>query len=104
MKKIFGTFAAIALFATPGLAAEEELTGTIATVDQEAQSFTLDTGETLTAGPGIFIDELQPGDEVRVTYEIQNGDWVASQVEPTDEAEMMPEVEEEPVDPAAPAD
>jgi hypothetical protein len=101
MRKVLGTFAAIALFATPVLAAEE-VTGTILSVDEAAETFTLDTGEMIKAGPDIALDELQPGDEVRVTYEIENGDWVASQVEPADEAGVMPDVEEE--EEEAPAD
>lgn len=98
MRKMIGAVSAVALLvaASGGLAADEA-TGTIESYDELSGMLVLDTGEAFEVAEGLQMEGLQEGDEVRVTYEDQDGIWVATSVEAAAEAFEEP-AEEEAVD------
>lgn len=80
MKPFIGALSAFALFASVGIASAEEATGTLESVDQTMRTITLDDGTTYQVQEGVMIDTLIPGQEVTVSYEEQDGDYVAHTV------------------------
>jgi len=80
MNKLFAPLAAIAFLFSAAVANAEEANGTVATVD--SQNLVLDDGTTFTIGEGVMIENLQPGTEVTVSYEEQDGQMVATEVAP----------------------
>ncbi len=82
MKPIIGAVSAIALIASVGMAAADETTATVEQVDETMRTITLDDGNTYELQEGVNIEGIFPGQEVTVSYEEENGDYVASSVEP----------------------
>jgi hypothetical protein len=83
MRKLLGVVSALALFASAGLAmAAEEVTGTLLEVDEMAQTITLEDGTTYTLAEGVILEGLEPGQEVIVSFEEQDGQNVATSIQP----------------------
>lgn len=82
MKSIIGAVSAIALVASVGMAAADEATGTVESVDETMRTITLEDGTTYELQEGVDIEGIFPGQEVTVSYEEDNGDNVAHGVEP----------------------
>ena len=80
MNKIVGAIAALAVLGLAGVASAEEANGTITSVDLEARTIVLESGETFTVGEAVAIEMLQPGTDVTVSYEMKDGANVASEV------------------------
>ena len=80
MNKIVGAIAALAVLGLAGTASAEEANGTITSVDLEARTIVLESGETFTVGEAVAIEMLQPGTDVTVSYEMKDGANVASEV------------------------
>ena len=84
MNKVVGAIAALAILGFAGVAGAEEANGKITSVDLEARTIALESGETFTVGEGVAIEELQPGADVTVSYEMKDGANVASEVKPAE--------------------
>ena len=67
MKKFVATLAASA--AMIGFAYAGEAEGTVASVDAESSTVTLESGESFVAQEGVDIDTVAPGSQVRITYD-----------------------------------
>lgn len=82
MKKFLGAVSALALFAAVGVANAEEATGTVSTIDETTNMLTLEDGTQYMLGEGVSTEGLAPGTEVTVTFEEQDGQRTATQVQP----------------------
>ena len=80
MKRLFAAAAAAALFVSAGSAFAEEADGTIITVDPATSIIILDDGQTYSVAEGVSIEGLQPGDTVKVSYEVQDNKNVVTAV------------------------
>ena len=67
MKKFVATLAASV--AMIGFAYAGEAEGTVASVDAESSTVTLESGESFVAQEGVDIDSIAPGSQVRITYD-----------------------------------
>jgi hypothetical protein len=106
MNRLLGAVSALALLTAGGAVLADEATGTIESFDQEAMMLTLDTGETFTLAEDVSIEGLEPGAEVTVAYEEEDGRFTATAIDvvevaaveeaaPEEEVEAMPEEEPE---------
>lgn len=82
MRKVLGAVAALAMLGMSGLASAEEASGKIAAVDMDARTIQLEDGNTFTVQEGVSLEGLEPGTEVTVSYEEQDGQKTASEVAP----------------------
>lgn len=80
MKKLLGAATAATILFASGMAFGAEATGQIQAVDAEAQEIRLDNGMIFSLGEGVSIDGLKAGDEVKITYEEQEGEKVVIRV------------------------
>ncbi|HET6518218.1 MAG TPA: DUF1344 domain-containing protein [Geminicoccaceae bacterium] len=55
----------------------QQIAGTVKSVDTKMGTFTLADGHSFVAGPNFRLANLKPGERVDVTYEVQNGKWIA---------------------------
>ncbi len=83
MNKLIAPFAAIAFVFSIAIAQADATGGKIATVDPAAGSITLEDGTTFTIAEGVSMDGLEPGTEVTVSDEEQDGQKVATEVAPS---------------------
>ncbi len=83
MNKLIAPFAAIAFVFSIAIAQADATGGKIATVDPAAGSITLEDGTTFTIAEGVSMEGLEPGTEVTVSYEEQDGQKVATEVAPS---------------------
>ena len=65
-------------------AASDEAAGKIAAVDES--TLILEDGATFTVSEGVSVEGLEPGTEVTVSFEEQDGEIVATKVAPSNEA------------------
>ena len=73
MKKLFATLSGLALALALGIANAEEIKGIIKHVDSKAAMLTLQDGTQFSVSKDVFMDDLSPGDEVTVSYELIDG-------------------------------
>ncbi|MFN3550147.1 MAG: copper-binding protein [Mesorhizobium sp.] len=64
---------AAALLALMGTAYAAEIEGVVQTVDPSTRQITLDTGQSFTAPEDAVLDEMAPGDKIRVTVDDSSG-------------------------------
>jgi hypothetical protein len=83
MKKVLATLSTVALLGFAGSALAEEASGTITSVDPASRMIQLEDGTSFIVSEGVAIESLQPGTEVTVSYEEQNGENVATEVVPS---------------------
>ena len=81
MKKLVAPLAATAFLFSAAFAYAEDTSGMIASVD--AQTLTLEDGTSFTIGEGVSMEGLEPGTEVTVSFEEQDGQLVATEVAPS---------------------
>lgn len=86
---------AIALFGFAGTAVAEDVSGNIQSIDQQANSITLDDGMTYQLGEGVSLDALSEGQSVTLSLEDENGQKVAQDIQAdavgaTEDSEMAP--------------
>ena len=82
MKMTLATFSTIAMLGFAGTALAEEASGTVMAVDPASRLIQLDDGAVYAVSEGVAMDVLQPGTEVTVSYEEQNGENVITEVAP----------------------
>ncbi len=83
MNKLVAPFAAIAFVFSIAIAQADETAGKVAQVDPAAGSITLEDGTTFTIAEGVSMEGLEPGTEVTVSFEEQDGQLIATEVAPS---------------------
>jgi Cu/Ag efflux protein CusF len=83
MNKFVAPFAALAFMLSAAVAYADEASGKVAAVDPASSSLILEDGTTFTIGEGVSMEGLEPGTEVTVSYEEQDGQLVATEVAPS---------------------
>ena len=81
MNKLVAPFAALAFALSASIAYADDAVGKIAAVD--SQTLVLEDGTTFTIGEGVSTEGLEPGTEVTVSYEEQDGQMVITEVAPS---------------------
>ena len=81
MNRFIAPFAALAFLFSAATATGGDATGKISAVD--ASSITLEDGTTFTIGDGVTTEGLEPGTEVTVSLQEQDGEKIAKTVIPT---------------------
>jgi Cu/Ag efflux protein CusF len=81
MNKLIAPFAALAFAFSMATAHADEAAGKIAATD--STTLILEDGTTFTIGEGVSMEGLEPGTEVTVSYEDQDGTLVATEVAPS---------------------
>ncbi len=82
MNKFLSAVAVSALLFATGVASADETSGKIQQVNEEARSMTLDNGQSFGLAEGVEIEGLQPGTEVKVSFEQNDsGQNIATAVE-----------------------
>ena len=82
MKKFVAPFAALAFAFSIATAHADEAAGKIFTIDPALGSFQLEDGTTFTIAEGVSMEGLEPGTEVTVSFEEQDGQNVATGIAP----------------------
>ncbi len=83
MKKLVAPFAALAFVFSIAIAQADEATGKVAAVDSASGSLMLEDGTTFTIAEGVSMEGLEPGTEVTVSFEEQDGQLIATEVAPS---------------------
>jgi Cu/Ag efflux protein CusF len=81
MNKLIAPFAALAFTLSIATAHADEAAGKVAAVDDS--TLMLEDGTTFTISEGVSTEGLEPGTEVTVSYEEQDGTLVATEVAPS---------------------
>ncbi len=81
MNKLVAPFAALAFVFSIAIAQADEVAGKVAVVD--SSTLILEDGTTFTIGEGMSMEGLEPGTEVTVSYEDQDGQLIATEVAPS---------------------
>lgn len=80
MKKVLATLAAAALMTSAAVALADESSGKIMMIDPATKTLTLEDGTVYELSEGVAIQDLRPGQEVTVSYEVEGGKNVADSV------------------------
>ena len=80
MKKIFASLCALAFALTLGLANAEDTKGVIEQISLDNTWFTLKDGTKFSLAEGADLEDIKVGDEVTVSYEMKDGQKVATEV------------------------
>ena len=81
MNKLIAPFAALAFAFSIATAHADEAAGKVAAVD--ASTIVLEDGTAFTISEGVSTEGLEPGTEVTVSYEEQDGQKVATGIAPS---------------------
>ena len=81
MNKLVAAFAALAFIFSVAVAQADDAAGKVAAVD--SSTLILEDGTTFTMSEGVSTEGLEPGTEVTVSYEEQDGQLVATEVAPS---------------------
>ncbi len=81
MNKLVAPFAALAFAFSMATAHADEAVGKIAGAD--AGTLVLEDGTTFTLAEGVSMEGLEPGTEVTVSFEEQDGQLIATEVAPS---------------------
>jgi Cu/Ag efflux protein CusF len=81
MNKLIAPFAALAFAFSIATAHADEAAGKVAAVD--AGTLILEDGTTFTISEGVSTEGLEPGTEVTVSFEEQDGQLIATEVAPS---------------------
>lgn len=80
MRKVLTALSGLALLLAVGIANAEDAKGIVKEINIEEAWVTLDDGTQFVLAEGVAMEELQPGDEVTVSYEMKDGKKVATAV------------------------
>jgi len=83
MNKLVAPFAALAFAFSIAVAHADEAAGKVAAVDPSSSSLILEDGTTFIIAEGVSMEGLEPGTEVTVSFEEQDGQLVATEVAPS---------------------
>ena len=86
MKKVFTVFSGLALVAAIGVANGADnkgsVTGVIKETDAAKATIVLKDGTRLTLAEGVNMQDLKPGHEVTVSYEMKGSEKIGTSVAP----------------------
>jgi hypothetical protein len=82
MKKLLALLTAVMFLGSFGAALAEDASGKIQAVDPAARTIQLEDGTIFAVAEGVAMDTLQPGTEVTVSYEENDGQKTATAVTP----------------------
>ena len=80
MKRSFAVVTAVALLGLSAAAGADEASGRIEAMDVQSRTILLDDGNAYVLSEGIAIESLQPGNEIKVSYEEEGGQKVVKEV------------------------
>lgn len=80
MKKLIAPFVALAFIFSAAIAHADEAAGKVAAVD--SSTLILEDGTTFTISEGVSTEGLEPGTEVTVSFEEQDGQMVVTEIAP----------------------
>ncbi len=80
MKKLLAPLTALAFVFSVAVAQAEEAGGKIAAVDSYAGTLVLQDGTTFTIAQGVSMEGLQPGTEVILSFEEQDGKLIVTEI------------------------
>ncbi len=81
MNKLVAPFAALAFVCSIATAQADEAAGKVAAAD--SSTLILEDGTTFTIAEGVSMEGLEPGTEVTVSFEEQDGQLIATEVAPS---------------------
>ena len=79
-KTLVSTVAAALIVAFTGMVSADEISGRLAEINAEAQTFTLENGMTFSISEDVNLEGLAAGQEVRVTFEKKDSKNTATEV------------------------
>ncbi len=82
MNRLLPMLTAAAIIGFAGIAQAEEASGRVQSADPATGTLMLEDGTVFTVDEGIAIETLQPGTEVMVSYEEDNGQKRATSIKP----------------------
>ncbi len=80
MKKLLAPLTALAFVFSVAVAQADQTGGKVAAVDTSAGTLVLQDGTTFTIAQGVSMEGLQPGTEVTVSFEEQDGKLIATEI------------------------
>lgn len=80
MRKLLTALSGLALLLAVGIANAEDVKGKIKEINVTEAWVLLEDGTQYVLAEGIAMDEMKPGDEVTVSYEMKDGKKVATAV------------------------
>ncbi len=80
MKTLLAPLTALAFVFSVAVAQADQTGGKIAAVDTSAGTLVLQDGTTFTIAQGVSMEGLQPGTEVTVSFEEQDGKLIATEI------------------------
>ena len=85
MNKLVAPFAALVFVFSVAVAQADETTGKVAQVASSLGTImlVLEDGTSFTIGEGVSMEGLEPGTEVTVSFEEQDGQLIATEVAPS---------------------
>ncbi|MEM7170386.1 MAG: DUF1344 domain-containing protein [Pseudomonadota bacterium] len=83
MKKFLAPVAALTFALSISAAQADDASGKIAAVDAAQGTIILEDGTAFTVVEGLPMEGLQPGTDVTVSYEEQDGQLIATEVVPS---------------------
>jgi len=82
MRKTIAVLTVLTGLGLTSAALAEDASGKIQAVDPAARTILLEDGSTFVLAEGVAMDSLQPGTEVKVSYEETDGQKTATEVVP----------------------
>ncbi len=83
MNKLIAPFAALAFAFAMATAHADEAVGKVFLMDAASGSIVLEDGTTFKLAEGVSMEGLEPGTEVTVSFEEQDGQLIATEVAPS---------------------
>jgi Cu/Ag efflux protein CusF len=83
MNKLVAPLAALGFVFSIAVAQADEAAGKVAQTDPATGRIMLEDGTIFTIGEGVSMEGLEPGTEVTVSYEDQDGQLIATEVAPS---------------------
>ncbi len=80
MKRSLSVITAVAMLGLSGVASADEATGRIEAMDVQTRTILLDDGQAYVLSEDVAIESLQPGTEIKVSYEEESGQKVVKEV------------------------
>ena len=80
MKRSLSVITAVALLGLSAGASADEATGRIQAMDVQTRTILLDDGQAYVLSEDVAIESLQPGTEIKVSYEEEGGQKVVKEV------------------------
>ena len=83
MKRIIAVLTTVGFLGLAGAAGAEEINGKVQAIDPQSRTILLDDGSVYTVQDGVAFEDLQPGTEVMVSYEEQDGQKTVTDIQPS---------------------